>query len=88
MAEGCEKMSYLLNPATPVLAPRVRHAQPPWSQEHRGDIQMFFDRQLSLCREGKGVKGEKTTSGGNATTIVSALNCSLQITLHGTLRTQ
>lgn len=72
MAEGCEEVSYLLNPARPVLAPCMRHAQQPWSQEERGDIQMLLDRQVSLCREGKGVKGDKSNLRWNCTELLIA----------------
>lgn len=72
MAEGCEKASHLLNPATPVLAPCMRHTQQPQSQEPCEDVHMFLDRDLSLCREGKCVKGEKIALSGNGTSLVSA----------------
>lgn len=80
MAEGCEKVSCLLNPARPVLAPYVRHAQQPWSQQQWG--QQLLDRQLSLYMDGKESEDKKTTSGG------TALGCSLLITPYGTLKTQ
>lgn len=50
MAEGCEKVSHVLNPARPLLAPCVRHAQQAQTQELCEDVQMFLDRDLSVQR--------------------------------------